>query len=114
MTELATIDSALKVLFRYKLCNKCLGKLYYDPGYVENEEVGESIKIVLYMEAFKYIQEENYNYGIEILKTLAENGDFHPAYLSLKELNVDLEKKGFQCDSCIGKIDLNSIKDEDG
>ncbi|MEM1544878.1 MAG: hypothetical protein QXY40_07700 [Candidatus Methanomethylicia archaeon] len=112
MVELATTDLALKILSRYKLCNKCLGKLYYDPGYVKDEERGESVKIVLYIEAFKYIQEDNYNHGIEILKTLAENGDFHPAYLSLKELNINMERGEFQCDSCTGKIDLNSLKDK--
>jgi len=112
MAELAATDLALKALSKYKLCSKCLGKLYYDIGYIEDEERGESVKIVLYMEAHKHIQEGNYNHGVEILKILFKNGNFYPAYLSLKELNIDVEKNEFLCDLCTGKVDLNSLREE--
>jgi tRNA U54 and U55 pseudouridine synthase Pus10 len=112
MAELTTTDLILKVLSKYKLCSKCLGKLYHDIGYIDDEEKGESIKIVLYMEAHKHIQEGNYNYGVELLKILFENSNFYPAYLSLKELNINVEKKEFLCDLCTGKVDLSNLKEE--
>jgi hypothetical protein len=65
-----------------------------------------------YMEAHKHIQEGNYNHGVEILKILFKNGNFYPAYLSLKELNIDVEKNEFLCDLCTGKVDLNNLKEE--
>lgn len=104
------INSVLKVLSEYKLCDKCFGKLYCDLEHIDDEEKGRSLKTVLYMEAHRHIQEDDYGYGVKILKILAENGNFQPAYLSLKELNVDIEKAEFLCDLCTKKIDLDSLK----
>lgn len=104
------IDSVLEVLSEYKLCDRCFGKLYCDLEHIDEGEKGRSLKIVLYMEAHRHIQEGDYEYGVKILKILAENGNFQPAFLSLKELNVDIERTEFFCDLCTGKISLDSLR----
>ncbi|MHA1334105.1 MAG: tRNA pseudouridine(54/55) synthase Pus10 [Candidatus Odinarchaeia archaeon] len=93
-------ETALTLLKKYTLCDNCLGRQFalLSTG-LENRERGRCIKTYLTLIG-SYLTETDYEKGIDILKTLAEKGEFQPAQLTLKRLGADFKENEEKCYLC--------------
>ncbi|MEM3601075.1 MAG: tRNA pseudouridine(54/55) synthase Pus10, partial [Candidatus Bathyarchaeia archaeon] len=107
---MAVQEKALMMLEKHSLCDFCLGRQFaFIARNVENNEKGKAIKSVLFLEA-QALAKSNSAEGKRILKILAFQGFFKPAYEALERMegNVEKEKnaqKCFLCGNCFEKID---------
>jgi len=102
------IRKSLKVILRYPLCDWCLGRLFgaLSKG-VENDVRGNSIKLLLSMEAHKHIlRDSEKDLAFEILRKLSLTG-FEPARTLLEFYGeIPPEKEGcFICEGLFERVD---------
>jgi tRNA pseudouridine synthase 10 len=82
------LQTALKMLEKYPLCDHCLGRQFALLGHgVENDRRGEAIKLTLTLEGHALAISDK-NKGLTILKVLATNGFCETA----KEILKDIER----------------------
>jgi len=97
-------EKAQKMLERHPLCNRCLGRQFALLGYgVENEKRGESLKLLLTMKAHQLTLSKDKK-GLELLQTLASNGNFPMAAEILRKLKKKPENPR-SCYICDGRFD---------
>jgi tRNA pseudouridine synthase 10 len=104
-------ESARKLLGKYNLCSSCLGRQYALLGRgITNYKRGESIKLYLTMIGCLLYELQKQDSGIELLKLLAEHGNFQPAISSLDKfgISIDSAQVCYICENLMEKIDIYS------
>jgi tRNA pseudouridine synthase 10 len=96
------LQSALKMLEKYPLCDHCLGRQFALLGHgLENDERGRAIKLVLTMRAHMQSLSKGKE-GLQALKILATNGSSDTAKQILemekRSLTQDNPKACFLCE----------------
>jgi len=96
------LQSALKMLEKYPLCDHCLGRQFALLGHgVENDQRGKAIKLVLALEAHA-LETSKKSKGTRVLKTLVTNGFSETAGNILKEMGkpVPIKNHAAECFLC--------------
>ncbi|MEM2479813.1 MAG: tRNA pseudouridine(54/55) synthase Pus10 [Candidatus Bathyarchaeia archaeon] len=106
------LETSLKMLGKYPLCDYCLGRQFAFLGFgVDNCDRGKSIKMLLTMSAHEMALSKDRRErerGAAILKLLAANGSFEMARELLRKMRrkVGEKNKCFLCDGCFEKLQL--------
>ncbi len=105
----AVLDVALKILEKFPLCDRCLGRQFaWLATATTNQSRGFAIKLALTMELHQKLINKD-NEVISSLKTLAENGMFEPARKVLEKAQIEISSKS-KCSIC--SIEHGSIFDK--
>ena len=89
-----TLETALRMLEAYPLCDHCLGRQFALLGHgLENSERGRALKLTLTLKAHDTAVSESKE-SIGELRILAANGFFDPARQVLQQLKKRAPKKG--------------------
>ncbi|MHA1267675.1 MAG: tRNA pseudouridine(54/55) synthase Pus10 [Candidatus Helarchaeota archaeon] len=110
--QMHLIETVEKLLHKYSLCNKCLGRQFALLGRnISNYQRGESLKLYLTLIASELNEVGSKDKAISILKILATHGGFSPAISTLKHLGE--EPAAFlPCYICEGFMDeIEAFKD---
>jgi len=102
-------ESARMILARYCLCNSCLGRQFAFLGRgITNYKRGESIKLYLTLIGSLLCELGDQDSGIELLKILADHGNFQPAINTLEKYNISIDsvKLCYICENMMEKIDV--------
>ncbi len=105
------LEKALLMLWKYPLCNHCLGRQFALVGYgMDDEERGETMKTMLVMEGHRLASSGDKK-GASILRTLATNGGSTMASEILKKLGKRA-RGGKNCHLCEGHFDSPGLVDK--
>jgi len=107
-TESRVLDTTVKMLEKYPLCDKCLGRQFaWLSTNTSNEDRGHSLKLTLSMNADDELKagEER---GKTIIGLLASRGMFGPAQVIAQKNSIDFDHES-QCHLCF--IDGQSVFD---
>jgi tRNA pseudouridine synthase 10 len=98
------LEKARKILEKYPLCNRCLGRQFALLGHdLNNQTRGEAIKLLLTMKAHR-MTFENEKSGVALLKALATNGAF-PMATQILQTQKKPSSKARQCYLCEDKLE---------
>ncbi|MFX0068334.1 MAG: tRNA pseudouridine(54/55) synthase Pus10 [Promethearchaeota archaeon] len=94
-------EIALKLLMEHSLCNSCLGRQFALLGSgLENKQRGRAIKTALVLQGNLLVDLSKRKEGKEILETVAINGMFEPARISLMKFGIEADEKENSCFIC--------------
>lgn len=102
------LETALRMLEKYPLCDHCLGRQFALLGHgLENDERGKAIKTTLTLEAHTLVHSKH-DEGLGILQILATNGFSEPAKQVLNKLKESIPKNllAESCFLCENKFDI--------
>ncbi|MEM1514455.1 MAG: tRNA pseudouridine(54/55) synthase Pus10 [Candidatus Bathyarchaeia archaeon] len=104
------LDSSLRMLEKYPLCDNCLGRQFALLGFgIDNSERGKSIKMLLTMTAHEMVlstEEAASEIGVKTLKILATRGSFSVARNILNKMRrrVGEEERCFLCEDYLKSL----------
>ncbi|UCD73666.1 MAG: tRNA pseudouridine(54/55) synthase Pus10 [Candidatus Bathyarchaeota archaeon] len=99
------IELAGRLLEKYPLCDRCLGRQFaLLVSGSDNSERGRALKLILTAKAHKMILEGEEG-GTRLLEKLAENGFFEPALQTLEKKGTTLKESSLECHLCKGRLD---------
>ncbi len=102
MTLGKMIASAQRILRRYTICDWCLGRQFAMQGYgLTNKDRGVALKTLLLMIATE-VYHQKPKRGTNLIRRLAENGQFEPARAFLEKEGVIDTPRSQDCEICQG------------
>jgi tRNA pseudouridine synthase 10 len=94
------LDTAIKMLEQYTLCDRCLGRQFaWLSTNTSNSDRGHSLKLVLSMMADDDLKSGDHNRGERVIGLLASHGQFRPAQTIAGKNGIDYEE-GCNCLLC--------------
>ncbi|MHA1950033.1 MAG: tRNA pseudouridine(54/55) synthase Pus10 [Candidatus Thorarchaeota archaeon] len=105
-TESKVLDTALSILEKYPLCDRCLGRQFaWLSTNTSNEDRGRSLKLILSMNADDELKSGEER-GKNTIGLLAGKGMFAPAQSIAEKNSIDFSKKD-QCHLCsVGEVSI--------
>ncbi len=105
----AVLDVALKILEKFPLCDRCLGRQFaWLSTSTTNQNRGHAIKLALTMELHRNMINHDES-AVDKLKIIAENGMFEPAKKVLEKEQIETTQKA-KCKIC--GIESGSVFDK--
>jgi len=113
MIEPNIIEKSIKILRKYPLCSRCLGRQFHLlEEDLDSELIGTSIKLYIHLEAMNFLSKKKRKIGIALLNILSRSG-YEPSKKVLTKMNIKLPKEE-PCYICNNKLfsNFDSIVEE--